>query len=206
MRQGRLKLARLHQWLIAAFAALSLLWPGTSLGQTDDPLLASSILIIDQERLFADSAFGRQVASNAEAASQTLQTENRRIEAELVTEERQLTEERPSLSPEEFRSRADAFDSKVQAIRTEQDAKSSEIATRIDEDRRLFFQAIVPVLAQIMRDAGAVVILDKRTSLLSVNNIDITERAVEQIDRVFAEQGIFPTPIQQPEGAEEEGD
>ncbi|MEO0989658.1 MAG: OmpH family outer membrane protein [Pseudomonadota bacterium] len=169
---------------------------------TGSPLVAQQsaqgVLVLDQERLFNESAFGVEVAQIADQAGRALQAENRRIEQELTAEELALTEQRPGLSAAEFKVLADRFDTRVQDIRAAQDAKSEAIATRIESDRRRFFQAILPVLAGILRDEGAALIVDKRTALLSISSVDITDQALSEIDAALAASGVTATAAEPP--------
>ncbi len=75
-----------------------------------------AVIVIDQERLFQDSLFGRRITAELEERSAELAAENRAIEAELIAEERDLTVRRSELEPEEFRALADAFDEKVDRL------------------------------------------------------------------------------------------
>jgi len=145
-------------------------------------VLPGGFLVIDQDALFSRSAFGKRILAETDAATKTLMAENRGIEAQLVAEEKDLTERRPKMKPEDFRTLADAWDQKVQGIREEQTHKGDEIGKSLETHRREFFQAIVPVLAGILRETHAVAILDKRTVLISANVIDATDLAVSRID------------------------
>lgn len=147
----------------------------------------SPILTIDQDRVYAASAFGRRVAREIEARAADLAAENRRIEAELEAEERALTAERATLAPEAFRQRADAFDARVVAIRSEQDAKARALGTLRDQAREAFWRDSLPALGQILSERGAVAILDRRVVFLAANAIDITNDAVDRIDAVLGE-------------------
>ena len=141
-----------------------------------------NFLVIDQEKLFTNSRFGQRILAEVEAATNELAAENSAIESTLIAEEGALTEARPGLAADDFRKLADAFDEKVQIIRAEQRQKNDAIGQRLNQARREFFQAIVPVLAEILREKLAVAILDKRTVLISANLIDVTDLAVAQID------------------------
>ncbi|MFC7703745.1 OmpH family outer membrane protein [Plastorhodobacter daqingensis] len=143
---------------------------------------ARPILTINQERLFEDSLFGQRLQAEIEAAYQELAAENRRMEAELEAEERRLTELRPTLPAEEFRPLAEAFDQRVTEIRRTQDAKSREISARTELGYQSFVGAALPILAAIMDDLGAEVILDSRTVFLSSDRLDITAEALARID------------------------
>lgn len=173
--------------LVAAVALAGVAAPAQeaippSLGEVVAPALRSPLLTIDQDGLFARSAFGRRVVDGIDAALRDLAAENRRIEADLTAEERHLTDLRPTLAPDEFTARADDFDARVVAIRAEQDAKGREIAARRDTARQTFLQRALPVLSRLMREAGAVAILDPAAIVVSFEAIDVTDEAVARID------------------------
>jgi Skp family chaperone for outer membrane proteins len=141
------------------------------------------VLTIDQDRLFGESLFGKATIARLEAAEDALVAENVRIEAALEAEERDLTAQRPTMSPEAFRALADAFDTKVEGIRSAQRAKYTALTQAYDEDRRRFFVEIVPpLIAQTMQATGAVAVLDKKSIILSLQSIDVTEAVIAGID------------------------
>lgn len=147
----------------------------------------SPILTIESNRLFAESAFGKRVAREIEADSAVLSTENRRIEAKLTSEERDLTERRSEMEPDAFRVLADAFDEKVQTIRREQDEKGRLLNQKQDASRGMFFNAARPILENLMREAGAAVILERSNVFLSANISDVTDLAITRIDAILGE-------------------
>ncbi|MEL6888473.1 MAG: OmpH family outer membrane protein, partial [Pseudomonadota bacterium] len=150
-------------------------------------------LTIDSERLYRDSAFGQRVLREIEARTRALTEENQKLEAELEAEEKALTEQRDSLTPEEFRALADAFDARVQAIRRERDARNQENIELLDENQERFLRAALPVLEAIMRDVGAAVVLEVRSVFVSANAIDITDRAIAEINAAVGD-GTTPAP------------
>lgn len=147
----------------------------------------SPILTIESERLYAQSAFGQRVAREIEAEGAVLAAENRRIEAELTVEEKELTEKRAEMEADAFRVLADAFDEKVQNIRRTQDAKARTLSQRNEADRLEFINAAGPVLEVLMRDAGAAVILERRSVFLSANTIDITDDAILRMNAAIGD-------------------
>jgi Skp family chaperone for outer membrane proteins len=179
--------------LVAALA-LALLTAGPAPAQ-DTITVPSPILTIDQERLFTETQLGRRSSDEIAAAAEALADENRRIEEELRAEEISLTERREMMSAEEFSALADAFDQKVQAVRTEQDAKARALAEREAEARQSFFVEVGEILSEIVREEGAVVILDRRDVFLSADRIDITDEAISRINNAAeADDGAAPAP------------
>ena len=135
-----------------------------------------------EAHVFAVSAFGQRIEAELQADGSLLEAENRRIEAELEAEEKDLTARRPAMSADAFRALADAFDTKVQRIRNEQTAKARALGLRTEEAQRQFIEAARPVLEQMMVDAGAVVIIDPRSVVMSRAAIDVTEEAIRRIN------------------------
>lgn len=142
----------------------------------------SLVLTVDTERLFSESLFGKRKAAELTAATEELAQENRRIEGDLLSEEQSLTQRRPSMALDDFRAAADAFDARVQAFRSAQDAKEMALQQSLTAGRDAFLQAAAPVLGEMMRAAGASVVLDRRTVFLALGNVDITDEAIAAID------------------------
>ncbi|TMV78530.1 OmpH family outer membrane protein [Thioclava sp. BHET1] len=144
--------------------------------------IPSPVLTLDQDRLFTASEYGQRVEREYQTAAKALAEENTRIEAELTKEEKDLTVERPTLSPDAFRKLADAFDRKVQAIRKAQTEKNAELTRRREAERRRFLQIVVPVLGNLVHDLGAVAILNSQAVFLSFKGIDVTDRAIDAVN------------------------
>ena len=113
--------------VLVAIIALAPFWPGALAAQGTDLSIPPPVLTIDQDRLFLETEPGLQITGALEARAEALADENEAIEADLIDEELALTEQRATMAAEEFRALADAFDTRVQRIRAEQDQKAREI-------------------------------------------------------------------------------
>lgn len=193
--------------LVAALLAGASLAPSVAAAQ-DQPApdtqpaeapvdLPPPVLTLDQDRLFEESAWGRDALTRAEEATAALAAENRRIEQALEKEERDLTERRANMAAGDFAALAAEFDAKVEEIRAAQDAKSRAISRRLDEDRTRFFQAVTPVLGQLLAETGAAAILADGAVVMSLTSLDITETAVSRVDAVLVPPGPDPEPTPQ---------
>lgn len=148
---------------------------------------ASAVLTVDSDLMFKQSLFGLRVAQDLAAEEAVLLAENRRIQSELTAEERELTNQRESMDPKSFRAIADAFDARVVQIRDEQEQKSLNIERRRQREEEAFIRAASPILTDLMREAGASVILERRDVLLSDPAIDITSMAIMRLNQVLGE-------------------
>ena len=155
---------------------------------------APQILTLDQDRIYSDSLYGKALEAASLAATQDLAAENRRIEADLSAEEAALTIQRAALTAEAFAALAEAFDTRVEKIRAEQEAKAGQLTADRDAGRTQFFQAAVPVLAELMRQQGAYAILNHDAVVLSFDSIDVTTRAIAALDAKLGDGSTLPTP------------
>ena len=182
--------------IAAAVLMLGSIMVGAPVVAQENALVRSPVLTIDSDRLYAESLYGKRKQSEFEADVAVLEAENRRIESELTEEEKLLTEKRPGMAADEFRELADAFDAKVQRIRSEQTAKLRDLAQRRDNAQRNFLKAAIPVLEEIMSEAGAAIIVESRSVFLSARIIDVTPDAVARIDERIGD-GTAPDPAEQ---------
>jgi Skp family chaperone for outer membrane proteins len=145
------------------------------------------VLTLDQDRLFNQSAFGRKVVEDLNARSQALAAENRQIELDLAEEEQALTDQRPSLEASAFRDLADAFDNKVERIRKEQAQKAVDLNAWIESEQQRFFTAALPIVTELTRELGAVVVLDRRFTLIALDQADVTNLAILRVDQTLGD-------------------
>jgi Skp family chaperone for outer membrane proteins len=152
----------------------------------------TSVVTLDQEKLFSATKYGLALQKQFEAETLALQTENRKIDGELEAEERSLTEKRATMDAASFRPLAEAFDKKANDLRNAQDAKSRDLTKRRDANRQKFFQTIAPILGDYMVERGAVVILDKSAIVVSLGSIDITDEAIARINEKLGDGSTLP--------------
>ncbi len=147
----------------------------------------SGVLTISSDRLFSESAYGQRIFREIETESEDLGAENERIVAELSAEEKDLTEKRAELTPEEFRPLAEAFDDKVQTHRESQRAKLDALARRSEEARSTFARLAEPVLIDLLRETGASMIIERSSVFLSADASDITDAAIARINAAIGD-------------------
>ncbi|WP_420587166.1 OmpH family outer membrane protein [Ruegeria sp.] len=167
---------------LRALCVLILLLTGGTLHSQQLGEPQSSVLTVSSERLFTNSEFGQRILREIEAEGILLGDENERIVEELSREEKELTEKRSTMTADEFRPLAEAFDSKVQSHREGQRAKLDALARRSEEARQRFVELVQPVLIDLLRETGASIIIERSSVLLSSDRTDITDAAIARID------------------------
>jgi len=172
---------------LAAFLVLFSEMCGLSARAQQLGVVQSDVLVIDIERLLAETAYGQKLQKGIEADRDALIARNERVASELEAEEKALTELRATTPPEEFREMADAFDTKVTQLRRESERLSRELERRRDLAPVQFMRVVQPVLGDILNEADAVALLDVRSVILRAEVADVTDIAISRIDARIGE-------------------
>jgi Skp family chaperone for outer membrane proteins len=165
-------------------------------------------LIINQESLLTGSVSGREMLEGEERQRDALRTEARALDASFEAEERRLTEQRPTMAPEELRKLSDAVDGRVVEARRQQDERAGALAQEFDQRRRQFYARVAPILVMVMDRYQAKAIFDETSVLLADQSLNITEAVIAEIDAGAAEpeagepEAGTPPPADETDGGE----
>ena len=172
--------------IILALVTFSFIW--TAFAQ---PVIAQSsgILVVDLERAYQISKFGKAMRDRFNIENKSFNQENRIILDSLKEEEIQLTEDRAVLSPEDFSLAAKAFDEKVQKIRKLRLEQINIVEENFKLLKPFFFGRIDGFFDVIMKEFEATAILEKNSVVRSDQDIDITDLLVERVDQEFLANG-----------------
>lgn len=181
---------------LLSLSAVASLWfaPVQVVAQQVSSTVPSPIIIIESDRLYEESLFSQRVRQEQDARKAVLLAENRQIAAELAEEEKRLTEQRSTMEATDFRKLADAFDSRVEEIRSIQDDKELQIIRFAEEERIRFFQELVPVLERILNERGASIVLEKRTTFASSSALNVTDRTLAIANGLLGDGAVSEEP------------
>jgi Skp family chaperone for outer membrane proteins len=185
---------------LAVWGAATAAQEGARSGQ---PAINAPFLFINQEQILVGSGAGKALLAEEEEKRRQLVSEARAIDAAFEDEERALTEKRGTISTEDFRKLANAFDQRVVAARQKQDERSDQLAAELEQVRRRFYATVAPILVDLMDRFGAVAIFDENSVLLADQRLNITAEVIAQID---AGRASGPDDSQRPTEEQENGE
>jgi len=175
--------------LATAVAAVAL---GSAPGAFAQRSNAASVLVVNYQRVVAESALGRDmstklqgVGSQIQQQDQAMQSEGQAIEAEdqrLATATRGMTaaqvQANATLRPQlqALQQRAQQFQARRQALRG--DFQCTQIIALRDFQTRT-----TPVIRTIMASRGAGVVVDAGSAQVFDPNTDITNTVIQQLDQ-----------------------
>jgi len=167
--------------LVAAFAAIGVSGAAQQAGD-QTVVLPSPIMVVDFDRIFAETLYGRRIAGDVTAERERVQARMDQLAAELLVEERELTDSRADMEPEAFRTAAEAFDERAQIVRSSRETEQARLVQLRDSERAQFIERIQPILTSLMLERGAVVAMDRRAVIRAIGGANATQDAIRLID------------------------
>ena len=147
----------------------------------------TAVYTIDMSKLIKQTQIGKKIILEDNISRQKLQSENEKLEAQLLLEEKELSEIRETLTADEFRLKAQEFDKKVTIIRTEQGQKEQDLIVKNRKKESEFFKKIYPLLYGILLERGGSILIDQSNAVLWDSSVDLTIDAINLIDRVLGD-------------------
>ena len=115
-----------------------------------------------------------------------LLAEASRIEKQFIAEEKALTEQRSELDISEFQNLADAFDDKVEKVRTSRAQKDKKLQKDFAIWRKKFVQIVLPIVREQMSQFNALVVLDTTNrGLIYDKKVDVTDVIIDRLNEEF---------------------
>tara|TARA_A100001011_G_scaffold388919_1_gene469458 strand:+ start:1867 stop:2445 length:579 start_codon:yes stop_codon:yes gene_type:complete len=149
-------------------------------------IVKSSILVLSQDDLFKKSAPGKALLKVFEEKQAKLLAEASRIEKQFIAEEKALTEQRSELDISEFQNLADAFDDKVEKVRTSRAQKDKKLQKDFAIWRKKFVQIVLPIVREQMSQFNALVVLDTTNrGLIYDKKVDVTDVIIDRLNEEF---------------------
>jgi len=144
--------------VVFLFSILIFLAPATAQETNDENI---GVLVVDMQRIQRDAAAAVNVREQSTAMRAELEAMVAERAKAISKEEAELAELRERLEPDEFRQRVREFEKKVFANRDFAQQGSTKLqAVRVQASNQLR-RAIAPILAQLLRERRAQLMLDK---------------------------------------------
>ncbi len=142
------------------------------------------VLVVDLDRVFTETVYGQRLQADFREAEKALADDFNRIAGELIAEEKQLRDIRAGTPPDEFRTMAEAFDSKSNKLRLEQSERRNKLILDLQVARENLLRQLGPIFSQLMQERGASILIQKDDQRMIVfPQADITQSAIALIDQ-----------------------
>lgn len=164
----------------AALAASMLPLPRPALAQTAQVPLV--VAVLDVNFILRESSAAKAVRDQVDKQRDAYQADLVQQENALRETDKQLAQQRATLSQEEFAKRRNELNQKIDLLRQESDKRKQQLEKAFNTGMQQVTKALEGVLADIAKQRGLTLVLNKAMVPLSANNLDITQEALKALN------------------------
>ena len=144
----------------------------------------TSIIVVDMDRVGADSAAGKSGQTQLKAKVDSLQARGKSLADQLRSEEETLLKARQAntMAPEAFQAKVKELQTKQNNARTELGNRENELQRSQAAVRQQIFNAVGPIIQAVMRERGASIVLTRDAALAVAPTLDVTAEVIRRLD------------------------
>jgi Skp family chaperone for outer membrane proteins len=168
----------------AALAAFALGSSTAALAQAAAPAAATSIIVVDMDRVGSDSAAGKSGQQQLKSQLDSLQARGKSLADSLRSEEEGLLKARQAntMAPEAFQAKVKDLQTKQNNARTELGNREQGLQRNQAYVRQQIFNAVGPIIQAVMRERGATIVLARDAALAVSPSLDVTAEVIRRLD------------------------
>ena len=151
------------------------------------PALAAegvSILIVDQQRVLAESLAGQDMNVQAKALMSQIQQEVTEEQNAVMALERDLSQNAKLMSPAQRNDKIKQLEARKQAYPAFEQKKTQIYQASMNRAANQVAVALKPILQQIIDQRKAQIMLDRQVVMYSVPGLDVTSDAITRLNNV----------------------
>ncbi|MEI9884983.1 MAG: OmpH family outer membrane protein [Rhizomicrobium sp.] len=185
--------------LLAGFSQAALAAPPAPPPAGAKPTPPPKILVIDRAAILRGSAVGQNIMKQVRQL--TVQAENslKAKDAALRKEGAALQQQLAILAPGVKAAKIKAFEAKQAALQGEVQKAQGLIQGGVLQARQVVEKALGPILAKIMQERGANLLLDRNAVVLGTVDVDVTTAAIARLNQSLPTVKVNLVPL--PPGA-----
>jgi len=161
------------------------------------------IVVINRNAILQFSKVGQDIGRQVQALSNQAKADINAQAKSLETQGQALQQQIAILSPDAKAAKVKDLESKQAALQAQVQKKEGLIQGGLLQAQNAVAQALQPILAQLMQQRGANMILDKNAVMMANDNrFDITQPAIDMLNQkmsTYKVQLVAPPPGMQPQ-------
>ena len=177
----------LSMWACAWIFIFSTFAPNAALSQnvSVDREANVQILVLDIRKVLKESSAGQFILDRYKEEIIALNNEFNILQTQLIAEEQELRDVRPTMDVDAFVKLAEAFDKKSTQTREEYRARKQSIDDQLNEYTDRLARILSQYAGKVMEEKGASLVLMKNQVIVSSNAIDITFVVMERANQLI---------------------
>lgn len=153
------------------------------------------IAILDLAKVMELSKARIDASKQLKSLEETIRADGKASEAKLKEEQEAINRQRVILAPEAFEQKKISFNKKALAFRNDIQTKLKQLAyTRAMASKKIE-KTMEPIVIQVAKSVGATMIIDRRQILFGENNLDISDRVTESLNKKLTKVDVTLLPL-----------
>lgn len=141
------------------------------------------IAYLDIDFVFKNTNVGKKIIQSLEEENKKNISELKKKENELKKIEKDLINKKKILSNDEFNNQFASLSSNVKLFQKNREKIISNFEKNKNEEIKIFFDKVNPILKEHMKDNSIKIIIDKKNVLLATDTLDITKNIINLINQ-----------------------
>lgn len=150
---------------------------------------SASVIVVDFQRLIANSDVGRDMSTKLQQIGQQMQGELQPEAQAIQTEQQSLQSATQNMTPEQVRAnralsqRVEALNTRYEAFRTRQQGLARDMEYTQQMTLTDFNNQITPIVREVMEARGAGVVIDANATQLVLPTFNATDDIVARLNQ-----------------------
>jgi outer membrane protein len=144
-----------------------------------------NILIVDQQRVLAESVAGRDMAVQGQALRDQIQQEVAAEQNAIISAERELEQNAKVYSPAQRQQKLKELDERKRAYGAFEQKKGQTYQLSLGRASNQIAVALKPILQQLIDERKATIMLDRQVVMYSVPGLEVTDEAIKRLNNVL---------------------
>jgi len=159
------------------------------------PLPTVVMAVVDIQKIMRESAASVSIRDQIDQVRAGYQSELDAKEEELREKDEELKRQRAILAPEAFEEERRVFEEQVLEVQRNVQERNTVIERSINDATGKIREKLVPILAEIMEQRGASILMDKSQVLVSDKTLEVTTTALNRLNKSLPEVSVeLPDP------------
>ena len=143
----------------------------------------SSIAVLDVLVMLKDSSAAKSMKEQLDKTAKQYTEEEKKQAKEIQKKEEELLRQKKTLTPEAFSDRKNTFEKTVIEFNKNREGKRTALAKAERESMRQIEDAVEKIVKEIQAADNISIVIKKTAVILSEDNIDITSKVVEKLNK-----------------------
>lgn len=138
--------------------------------------------IVEQAALDKSAAF-QDIIKQVDQKRTEVQKEMATYEKELKGKDKELAENAKKLSEKDLATERQAFEKRVQEVQEKLEIRRAQMELGVEDAKKTVYQAFLKAAEDVMKEAGANVMIYKETVITANNGFDLTPKVLDKLNK-----------------------